>query len=67
MATMSVTSKVPENIQQAGFDHAVVVKHCDDEAQYIACFKNRFDAIMFMHANKIKEEHGVETASFSRK
>lgn len=66
MATVSVTSKVPEDIQRAGFDHAVVVKN-DDELTYIACFKNRFDAIMFMHANKIKEEHGVETASFARK
>ncbi len=66
MATMSVTAKVPDEIRAAGFNHAVVVNF-EDRKEYIACFKNKFDAIIFLHANKIKEEHGVETASFSRK
>lgn len=65
MGTLAVTSNVSEEIKAAGFEFAVVYKS-EEQTDYVACFKNRFDAIMFMHANRIKEDHGIETSTIKR-
>ena len=65
MGKLTVTTKVSPEVKAAGFDFAVVYKNDEDVSDMIACFKNRFDAIMFMHANRIKEETGVKTRSHS--
>lgn len=67
MGKLTVTPKVPDEMKAAGFEYAVAYKHDDEHREFVACFKNRFDAIMFMHANRIKEQTGVETGSHSRK
>ena len=66
MGKLTVTPKVTPEIKAAGFEYAVVYKTDDEHREFVACFKNRFDAIMFLHANRIKEEHGIETRSHSR-
>ena len=60
MGKLTVTSDIPSKMKDAGFTHAVVLEGgfeiAEAEFEYIAGFTNRFDAEMFLHANRIKED-----------
>ncbi len=58
MRNMIVTTQISDELKAAGFEFAVVHKKGKEQVP-IACFRNRFDAILFIHANTAKEKHGI--------